>query len=459
MDSPVFLLCFFFFLLGILTRKQKLDSKQYVDDDNRILNPEYVDLDKLANVTMGFVGADLANLCSKAAISAITKAAADIDLEADVLPAEFYERLKMGMSDFMSALPDVPPSALKEFVVAKPSVTFDDIGGLEDVKRELIEMIEFGKDEDGYFDDMGIKPPSGCMFYGPPGCGKTLLAKAMANEMESNFISIKGPELSSKWFGESEENMRNIFDKGRQASPCILFFDEMDSIAKARGNGSDSGVGDRVVNQLLTEMDGVGTRKDLFVIGASNMITLMDPAVMRNGRLDQLVYIPMPDLEARKAIFRANLRKTPIADNVNTDLLAVHTEGYSGADISGICQTAVKLVVRKRLFDVKEALKGIPLDAKEARKKATMEVNKTPLLISHECFEIAKNQSKASITPVEHQRYLAQRDKMSEQSASGSGSMGMSQDMDNLEGKFEKVTAGGGTSGQDVQLTNIYDDD
>ena len=183
-----------------------------------------------------------------------------------------------------------------------------------------------------------------------------------------------------------------------QASPCILFFDEMDSIAKARGNGSDSGVGDRVVNQLLTEMDGVGARKDLFIIGASNMITLMDPAVMRNGRLDQLVYIPMPDLEARKAIFRANLRKTPIADNVNTDLLAEHTEGYSGADINGICQTAVKLVVRKRLHDVKKALKNIPIEAKEARKKATMEINKTPLLITHECFEIAKNHSCDSIS-------------------------------------------------------------
>jgi|TARA_B110000208_G_C11608295_1_gene372659 transitional endoplasmic reticulum ATPase len=229
----------------------------------------------------------------------------------------------------------------------------------------------------------------------------------------------------------------------------------MDSLAKARGNGSDSGVGDRVVNQLLTEMDGVGARKDLFVIGASNMITLMDPAVMRNGRLDQLVYIPMPDLEARKAIFRANLRKTPIADNVNTDLLAEHTEGYSGADISGICQTAVKLVVRKRLHDVKEALKKIPLDAKEARKKATMEINKTPLLITHECFEIAKNQSKASISHAEHQKYLAQRSKMSEQSASGSGSMGMSQDDQNLIGKFVKITAG---SANQVELENLYDD-
>jgi len=274
--------------------------------------------------------------------------------------------------------------------------------------------------------------------------------------MESNFISIKGPELSSKWFGESEENMRNIFEKGRQASPCILFFDEMDSIAKARGNGSDSGVGDRVVNQLLTEMDGVGARKDVFVVGASNMITLMDPAVMRNGRLDQLVYIPMPDLEARKAVFRAHLRKTPIADNVNTDLLAEHTEGYSGADIQGICQTAVKLIVRKRLHDVEKALRGIPLEAKEARKKATMEVNKKPLVITHECFEIAKGQSKPSITAQEHQRYLAQRDKMSEQSATGSGSMGMSQDDTNLEGKFVKLSA---TSANDeVGLVNMYED-
>ena len=158
-------------ILGILTRKQKLDTEPKLEDGVTV-NPEYVDLDKLANVTMGFVGADLANLCSKAAISCITKASADIDLEADVLPVEFYKSLKMGMTDFMQALPDVPPSALKEFVVAKPSVTFDDIGGLEDVKRELMEMIEFGKDDDGYFDDMGINAPSGCMFYGPPGCGK-----------------------------------------------------------------------------------------------------------------------------------------------------------------------------------------------------------------------------------------------------------------------------------------------
>ena len=176
--------------MGILTRKQKLDNdrtRTNLETKEEEPNPEYVDLDKLANITMGFVGADLANLCSKSAVSAITRAARDIDLEADYLPVEFYENLKMGMSDFMSALPDVPPSALKEFVVAKPSVTFDDIGGLEDVKRELMEMIEFGKDNDGYFDAMGIKPPSGCMFYGPTGCGKTLMAKAMANEMESNL--------------------------------------------------------------------------------------------------------------------------------------------------------------------------------------------------------------------------------------------------------------------------------
>ena len=449
-------------ILGILTRKQKLDDRPTVpaedDPERQVPNPEFVDLDKLAAVTMGFVGADLANLCSKAAVSAITRASHDIDLEADFLPVEFYERLRMGMSDFMSALPDVPPSALKEFVVAKPSVTFDDIGGLEDVKRELMEMIEFGKDNDGYFDSMGIKPPSGCMFYGPPGCGKTLLAKAMANEMESNFISVKGPELSSKWFGESEENLRSIFDKGRQASPCIIFFDEMDSLAKARGNGSDAGVGDRVVNQLLTEMDGVGARKDLFIVGASNMITLMDPAVMRNGRLDQLVYIPMPDLEARKAIFRANLRKTPCADNVNTDLLAEDTEGYSGADIAGICQTAVKLVVRIRLEKVKAALAGLPADAKEARKKAAAEINKDPLVLTHECFEIAKGQSKPSITPREHQRYLAQRDEMQKQAAAkggASGRLGMTQDTEALEGLFKKPMA----AGADDEDLGLYDDD
>eukprot|EP00946_MAST-07B_sp_MAST-7B-sp1_P002729 g2729.t1 len=461
-------------ILGILTRKQKLDNdrtRTNLETKEEEPNPEYVDLDKLANITMGFVGADLANLCSKSAVSAITRAARDIDLEADYLPVEFYENLKMGMSDFMSALPDVPPSALKEFVVAKPSVTFDDIGGLEDVKRELMEMIEFGKDNDGYFDAMGIKPPSGCMFYGPPGCGKTLMAKAMANEMESNFVSIKGPELSSKWFGESEENLRSIFEKGRQASPCILFFDEMDSLAKKRGNGSDAGVGDRVVNQLLTEMDGVGSRKDLFVIGASNMITLMDPAVMRNGRLDQLIYIPMPDLEARKGILRAVLRKTKVSDSVNLDLLAEDTEGYSGADLAGICQSAIKLVVRLRLIDIKtaqrRAVAGIPEDAKEERrvamKKAAAEVNKQPLVLTHREIELAKQQSKPSITQMEHNRYLAQRDQMNKQAAAkgAAGSLGMTLDGgEPLRGLFVKsMSADAGASFDGDEEDDLYGDD
>merc|ERR1711906_13918 len=216
---------------------------------------------------------------------------------------------------FKTALAQTNPSALRETVVEVPNVSWDDIGGLEGVKQELQETVQYPVEFPEQFAKFGMSPSRGVLFYGPPGCGKTLLAKAIANECQSNFISIKGPELLTMWFGESEANVREIFDKARQSAPCVLFFDELDSIARARGSsgGDAGGAGDRVMNQMLTEMDGVGSKKNVFIIGATNRPDIIDPALMRPGRLDQLVYIPLPDQASRVDILKSCLRKSPLA--------------------------------------------------------------------------------------------------------------------------------------------------
>ena len=233
---------------------------------------------------------------------------------------------------------------MRETVVEVPNITWNDIGGLVDVKRELRELVQYPVEHPEKFEKFGMSPSKGVLFYGPPGCGKTLLAKAVANECQANFISIKGPELLTMWFGESEANVREVFEKARQASPCVLFFDELDSIAKSRGGGSGDagGAGDRVMNQLLTEMDGMGAKKNVFIIGATNRPDIIDAALMRPGRLDQLIYIPMPDVDSRKSILRATLRKSPISKDVPLDYLAENMDKFSGADITEICQRAAK---------------------------------------------------------------------------------------------------------------------
>uniref|UniRef100_A0A7E4UM96 vesicle-fusing ATPase n=1 Tax=Panagrellus redivivus TaxID=6233 RepID=A0A7E4UM96_PANRE len=308
-----------------------------------------VNLEQVANECHGYVGADLASLCSEAALQQIREKMDLIDLESESIDVEVLNSLAVTMENFRFAMSKNNPSALRETVVETPNVSWDDIGGLQSVKRELQELVQYPVEHPEMFLKFGMQPSRGVLFYGPPGCGKTLLAKAIARECQANFISIKGPELLTMWFGESEANVREVFDKARAAAPCVLFFDELDSIAKARGGSSGDGGGsaDRIINQVLTEMDGIGSKKNVFVIGATNRPDIIDGAIMRPGRLDQLIYIPLPDEPSRYAIFKANLRKTPLAADIDLGFLAKSTVGFSGADITEICQRACKLAIRE----------------------------------------------------------------------------------------------------------------
>lgn len=312
---------------------------------------EDVDLAEIAKSTHGYVGADLAALCTEAALQCIREKMDLIDIEDETIDAEILDAMAVTNEHFRFAMGQTNPSSLRETVVEVPDVTWDDIGGLEDVKKNLQEMILYPIEHPDKFHKFGMQPSKGVLFYGPPGCGKTLLAKAVAHECSSNFISIKGPELLTMWFGESEANVREVFDKARGAAPCVLFFDELDSVGTARGSsqGDAGGAGDRVLNQLLTEMDGVGAKKNLFFIGATNRPDILDEALIRPGRLDQLIYIPLPDKPSRVNVLKAVLRKSPIAPNVNLDFLADLTDGFTGADLTELCQRATKAAIRESI--------------------------------------------------------------------------------------------------------------
>jgi transitional endoplasmic reticulum ATPase len=318
-----------------------------------------VNIEEICKETYGFVGADLAQLCTEAAMQCIKEKSEFFDIDEEKIDSSILNSLFVSQDNFRTALSQSNPSAFRETAIEIPNITWKDIGGLENVKRELQETVQYPVEHPEKFEKFGMQPSKGVLFYGPPGCGKTLLAKAIANECQANFVSIKGPELLTMWFGESENNVREVFDKARQASPCVLFFDELDSIARARGGGGGDagGAGDRVINQILTEIDGVGVRKNVFVIGATNRPDILDPAIMRPGRLDQLVYIPLPDRKSRIQIFKATLRKSPLAKEVDLEVLAKATNGFSGADITEICQRACKFAIRESIYCDIEAKK------------------------------------------------------------------------------------------------------
>jgi len=323
-----------------------------------------VDLKHLAEITHGYTGADLAALCREAAMKALRRYLPEINLEEKRIPQQILEKMEVKMDDFMNAYREIVPTAMREVYVEVPAVHWDDVGGLEDVKQQLREMVEWPLKKPEKFRKMGIKPPKGVLLYGPPGCGKTLIARAVATESESNFISIKGPEVFSKWVGESEKAIREVFRKARMAAPCVVFIDEIDSIAPRRGLGySDSGVTERVVSQLLTEMDGLISMENIVVLAATNKPEILDPALMRPGRFDRLIYIPPPDENARLQILKVHTRNMPL-DNVNLDEIAKNTNGYSGADLEALCREAAINALRRdsekiEMRDFNEALKKV----------------------------------------------------------------------------------------------------
>ena len=364
-----------------------------------------VDLATIAKDSHGFVGSDIAALCSEAALQCIREKMDIIDIDDDTIDAEILNALCVTNDHFKFAQGSTNPSSLRETVVEIPNVTWDDIGGLEETKKDLQEMILYPIEHPEKFAKFGMSPSKGVLFYGPPGCGKTLLAKAVANECSSNFISIKGPELLTMWFGESEGNVREVFDKARAAAPCVLFFDELDSVGQQRGGGSGSdagGAGDRVLNQLLTEMDGAGAKKNLFFIGATNMPHVLDEALIRPGRLDQLIYIPLPDLVARIGIIKAVLRKSPCAANVNMEFLARECEGFSGADMTELCQRATKAAIRESIAAEDERRK---LMKDGGDNDAIMDMDDPVPFITRIHFEEALHNARRSVTAYDLEKF------------------------------------------------------
>ncbi|KAA8909130.1 hypothetical protein TRICI_004634 [Trichomonascus ciferrii] len=390
-----------------------------------------VDLETIAAETHGYVGSDIASLCSEAAMQQIREKMDLIDLEEETIDAEVLDSLGVTMENFRFALGISNPSALRETVVQSVNVTWEDIGGLDKIKQELKETVEYPVLHPEMYTKFGLSPTKGVLFYGPPGTGKTLLAKAVATEVSANFISVKGPELLSMWFGESESNIRDIFDKARAAAPCVVFLDELDSIAKSRGGsvGDAGGASDRVVNQLLTEMDGMNAKKNVFVIGATNRPDQIDPALLRPGRLDQLIYVPLPDETGRLSILNAQLRKTPLEPGLELQEIAKITQGFSGADLSYIVQRAAKYAIKDSI----EATISAEKAAEEAGEEDVAMEDPVPY-ITRQHFEEAMKTASKSVSDAELRRYEA----YSQQIQSSRGTLNF---------RFGGDGAGGGAGG------------
>jgi transitional endoplasmic reticulum ATPase len=334
------------------------------------------DLKRIADITHGFVGADLASLTKEAAMVVLRRLLPELKIkEEEPIPKEFLEKLKIGQDDFVEALKTVRPSAMREVLVEVPNITWEDVGGLADVKQELKEAVEWPLKFPEAFTTLGVKPPQGILLYGPPGTGKTLMAKAVAKQCEANFILVKGPELLSKWVGESEKAVRKVFKRARQTSPTIIFFDEIDSLAPKRGMSTDSNVTERVVNQLLTEMDGLEDLNNVVVIAATNRPDILDTALLRPGRFDRIILVPVPDFDARKAIFAVHTKSMPLGSDVSIDYLAQKSEGYVGADIEAVCREAAIFVLREDIKAKKVTKKAFEKALEKVRPSVTKEID------------------------------------------------------------------------------------
>ena len=324
-----------------------------------------VNLEKLADISHGFVGADLQSLSKEAGMRSLRRILPNIDLSSESIPSDTLRKIIVTMNDFMDVIKEMEPSAMREVFVEIPDISWDDIGGLESIKQEMQEAVEWPLKYQGIFTFADAAPPKGILLYGPPGTGKTLMAKAAANESEANFISIKGPELLSKWVGESEKGVREIFRKARQAAPCIIFFDEIDAIAPKRGGDfGDSHVTERLISQLLTELDGLEILTNVVVIGATNRPDIVDAALLRPGRFDRLLYVPPPDRDSRIQIIKIHIKRKPLDDSVNIEKLADQTEGYTGADIASLSSAAVMLALREHVSKYKD-----PKEAEEHKEE------------------------------------------------------------------------------------------
>lgn len=335
-------------ILDIHTRGMPLDGR--------------VNLGQVARVTHGFVGADLEILAKEAAMRSLRRILPKIDLEEEKIPAEVLQKIVITENDFKDALKEVRPSALREVLVQVPNVDWEDVGGLDEIKGELQEAVEWPLKHKEAFEHADVKPPRGVLLYGPPGTGKTLIAKAIAHTTESNFISIKGPELLSKWVGESEKGVREVFRKARQAAPCIIFLDEIDSIAPSRSSdGSDSHVTERIVSQLLTEIDGLEELNNVLVIGATNRLDMIDNALLRPGRFDRIIEVPVPDSKGRQKIFMIHTKRKPVAETVDFDRLVEMTDGLSGAEIEGLCSRAAMSAIRRYVDGGSKAVKSMKI--------------------------------------------------------------------------------------------------
>ena len=339
-------------------------------------------LEELASLTHGFVGADLAALSREAAMKALRRYLPEIDLD-NPIPTEILEKMHVSSEDFFTALKEIEPSSLREVTIEVPNVRWEEVGNLEDVKKELIETIEMPVKNPEIFERMGLKPSRGILFFGPPGTGKTLLAKAVATETQSNFISIKGPEVMSKWVGESEKAVREIFKKAKQSAPTIVFLDELDAIAPRRGMFASSGVTDRIVNQLLTSMDGMEAMKGVVILAATNRLDIIDPALLRAGRFDRIIFIGPPTKEARLKILKVHTKNMPIDSDVDLVKIAEKTVNYTGADLQNLVREAGLEAIRKNINaktvsmdDFDEAMRKVKPSLDEETIKYYEEVSK-----------------------------------------------------------------------------------